>query len=73
MLACAAARIIIDEVGGIDRVVHDIARRPPVAIGRERCDNSAQSTRAYRPTAPQSLCFRLAKSLEIALRHKENQ
>jgi hypothetical protein len=52
MLACAAARIIIDEVGGIDRVVHDIAPQPPVAIGRERCDNSAQSTRTYRPTAP---------------------
>jgi hypothetical protein len=72
MPACAAARII-DEVGGIDRVVHDIAPQPPVAIGRERCDNSAQSTRTYHPTAPQSLCFRLAKSLEIALRHKENQ
>jgi len=44
-------------------LVHDIAPQPPVTIGRERCDNSAQSTRTYHPTAPYSLCFRLAKSL----------
>jgi len=51
MPACAAT-CIIDEVGGIDRAVHDIASQPPSTIGRERCDNTAQSTRTYRSTAP---------------------